>query len=383
MPFMRQVRCADPGGQTAKALATAADIGSKPATRTGALVYLVTAPLLMSPLAFKDPEAIVVGKPMPFSVYDSDRKLLLAKGLPVTSGRMRDVLLAQATYVPSPENDTGAAELPAPASASGWDSLAGDAKKGAATPAFSGTLADLCRSYANYDERSRFGMRIGRDERAESYPAFVLGVVNEKRCLILSAPVNKENVLLPIVKDEIWLCRLFNATTVFRFLGRILKVAYEPIPYIHVELPKSIERRMVRKQPRALASLAATLHDAGGEPAIIVDISVSGVRLAMKKDMPLQKNTVVPLLISITMLGRPYHLTINTKITATFGAADPKFPDVHFYGARFEFLNEIAALVLHGYVQEQLATELDRLSRVLAIEAVYEASAETWLANKK
>jgi hypothetical protein len=335
----------------------------------------------MSLTAFHSPEAIVVGQPMPFSVYDSDRKLLIAKGLPVTSARMRDVLLSQATFVPPPENDTGAAELSAPASA--WDSLAGDATKGAATPTISGTLAELCRGYANYDARSRFGMRISRDERAESFPAFVVGVVNEKRYLILSAPVNRENVLLPIVKDEVWLCRLFNSTTVFRFMGRILKVAYEPFPYLHVELPKSIERRMVRKQPRALASLAATLHDADGEPAIIVDISVSGVRLAVKASAPLQKKSVIPLHIGITMLGRPFHLTIDTKITATFGAADSKFPDVHFYGARFENLNDTAALVLHGYVQEQLAAELDRLSRVLAIEAVYEASAETWLANRK
>jgi hypothetical protein len=335
----------------------------------------------MSLIAFHNPDAIVVGRPMPFSVYDSDRKLFIGKGLPVTSARMRDVLLAQATYVPAPDNDTGAAELSAPAST--WDRLAGDATKGAATPTISGTLAELCRSYANYDERSRFGMRISRDERAESFPAFVVGVVNEKRYLILSAPVNKDNVLLPIAKDEVWLCRLFNATTVFRFMGRILKVAYEPFPYIHVELPKSIERRMVRKQPRALASLAATLHDSDGDPAIIVDISVSGVRLAVSAATPLQKNSVLPLNIVITMLGRPFHLTINTRITATFAAADPKFPDVHFYGARFENLNETATLVLHGYVQEQLAAELDRLSRVLAIEAVYEASAETWLANRK
>jgi hypothetical protein len=335
----------------------------------------------MSHIAFKNPEAIVVGEPMPFSVYDADRKLLLAKGLPVTSGRMRDVLVAQATYVPTPENDTGAAELSAPDSA--WDALVGDATKGAALPAISGSLAEVCRSYANFDERSRFGMRIGRDERAESYPAFVIGVVNDKRYLILSAPVNNENVLLPIVKDELWLCRLFNATTVFRFMGRVLKVAYEPIPYIHMELPKSIERRMVRKQPRALSSLAATLHYPDGDPAIIVDISVSGARLAVKSTTPLQNNSVIPLFTDINILNRLYPLHISAKITATFGAADPKFPNVHFYGAQFTNLDATTTLVLHGYVQERLTEELDRLSRVLAIEAVYEASAETWLAKKK
>ena len=340
----------------------------------------------MSVMQPSDRDSIQVGKPMPFSVYGSDRKLLLAKGLPVVSERMRQVLLSQAQYIAGDDDDSGAAELPGahePPPAPAEQSLSEPSRNiwddTPPTPPVQGPLASLCRSYANYEERSRFGMRIARDERSESYPAFVMGVVKDKRYLILSAPVNKENVLIKMVKDEVWLCRLFNATTVFRFAGKVLKVAFEPVPYVHVELPKTVERRMVRKQPRALASLAATLYSAGGEPAVIVDISVSGVRLAVDAGYPLQKDTVVPLHINVSMLDQLYQLTIPARITATFGVGDDHFPNVHFYGAQFEDLSEHATLVLHGYVQEQLAKELDRLSRVLAIEDAYVASGEEWL----
>jgi Flagellar protein YcgR/PilZ domain len=263
--------------------------------------------------------------------------------------------------------------------------LSGQLRKASApfnTPKLTGILADLSHSYANQDERSRFGMRIAHDERSESYSSFIVGVVKDKRYRILTAPTNKENVLIPIAKDDVWLCRLFNTTTVFRFMGRVLKVGYDPIPYIHMELPKEVERRMVRRQPRALASLAASLHQVDGDPAVVVDISVSGVRLAVPVSTQLQKSAIVPLFITIPMLDRCFQVAVNAKITANFGANDRRYPEVHFYGAQFEELNDTAALVLHGYVQEQLAEELSRLSRALAIEAAYEASMEAWLSKK-
>jgi hypothetical protein len=251
-----------------------------------------------------------------------------------------------------------------------------------ALPTISGPLADLCERYADYDSRSRFGMRVARDERAESYPSSIIGVIKDRRYLILTAPANKQNVLMPIAKEEEWLFRLFNATTVYSFMSRILKVAYSPIPYIHIELPKIVDRRRVRKQPRALASLPIMLHRAQGDPAVIVDISVSGVRLAVPSDTQLEINAVVPLLISISLLDRIIPLTINAKITTHFGASDARYADIHFYGAQFEGLSTTAELVVHGFVQEQLAAELDRQSRALVIEAAYRLSIETWLSNR-
>lgn len=235
-------------------------------------------------------------------------------------------------------------------------------------------LAQLSRRYANLEERSRFGLRIARDENAESYVSFVIGVVNEKRSLILAAPKDKAGQLVPMAQDEEWLCRLFNATTVYRFVAKVLKVASEPVPYLHIELPKSIEKRMVRKQPRALTSLNATIHKSAGERGVIVDMSVSGVRIALSSSVRLAKGTLVQLFTSIPMLDRSFRLSLATKVSAAYGATDHDFPDINFYGLQFEEINETAILVLNGYVYSQLTDELDRLSRVLAIEEVSASS---------
>jgi hypothetical protein len=318
----------------------------------------------MSLVAFQKHDVVIVGQPMPFSVYDVDGKLLLAKDLPVTSERMRDVVLSQGTYMALAEYDTGAAELPTP------PRLAPKAK-------VTGALAELRHRYANDDERSRFGLRIARDERSESFASFVVGVINERRYVILTAPVNKYGATIPIAKGEVWLCRLFNATTVFRFMSRIVKVAHDPVPHLHIELPERIERRMVRKQPRALAALVATLHSPDGEATIIVDISTSGMRLAVDIDTQLEKDALVPICATFTLMEREYALTLNGRITATFGASDTNFPTVHFYGVQLEGVDDTAALVLHAYVHEQLTHELDRLSRVLAIETAFENTPAT------
>lgn len=328
----------------------------------------------MSLVAFQNHDAIVVGKPMPFSVYGADGKLLLAKDLPVTSERMREVILSQATYCVTAENDRGAAHLPTP---SEQPSTPSPTPQAAATPAtltaVVGALADLRQQYSNDDDRSRFGLRIAKDETSESFGAFVIGVVNDKRYVILTSPVDKQGKLVPIAPNEVWLCRLFNATTVFRFMGRVIKVTAEPLPHLHIELPANIERRTVRRQPRALSSLAATLRRPDGSPAIIIDISTTGVRLAVDLAVKLDKGALVPICTTIKMMDRLFELTVNGRVTAPFGASDPRYPGVHFYGVQFEDVNESAALVLHAYVQEQLTLEFDRLSRVLAIESAYDA----------
>jgi hypothetical protein len=279
---------------------------------------------------------------------------------------MRDVLLSQGVYMDPSDSDSGTAQLPIPP-----------------PTVITGILAELRDRYATSEERSRFGLRIGRDERSESFASFVVGVINEKRLLILSTPVSKGGLLVPIAKDEVWMIRLFNATTVFRFKSRVVKVALDPVPHLHIELPENIERRMVRRQPRALASLSAALHRPNGPGAIIVDISTNGVRLAVEATTSLEKDALIPICTTVTMMDREFPLTLTGRITATFGATDANFPSVNFYGVQLEEVNDNAALVLHAYVHEQLAQELDRLGRVLAIESVSDNGLVPMIPKKK
>jgi len=298
-----------------------------------------------------DKRWLAVGKPLPFSIYDSQRKLLLAQGHVVESARSLERLHEQGQYYkpegPGPSVSDEVLEEPA------------------ADPVH--PLAALNRDYANIPQRARCGIKISPRETGESYFCWVIGASHENRCLVMTAPARPDKALAPISKGQVWYCRMFSSTTVFRFRGAILKVAFEPYPYLHILVPDTIEKRLVRQLPRALVSLQATLAVPETYYVSIVDISVGGARIAAEKKLTLEAGHVVQIAVTLEVLGRAYEQKLQAKVAATYGVADARHPGVVFYGLSFESLDERGILMLHAFVQQQLASEYDGLGQVLAI----------------
>jgi hypothetical protein len=296
-----------------------------------------------------DKRWLAIGKPLPFSIFDSQRKLLLAQGHVVESARSLERLLEQGQYyrLDRPGTDDEVIE------------------EAAADPVH--PLAALNRDYANIPQRARCGIKISPRETGESYFCWVIGVSHENRCLVMTAPARPDKALAPVSKGQVWYCRMFSSTSVFRFRGAILKVAFEPYPYLHILVPDTIEKRLVRQLPRALVSLQATLEIQGTHYVSIVDISVGGARIGVEKKLMLEVGQAVQLATTLEVLGRPHELRLQGKVAVCYGVADTRHPGVLFYGLRFDALDERATLMLHAYVQQQLASEYDGLGQVLAI----------------
>lgn len=119
-----------------------------------------------------DKRWLAVGKPLPFSIYDSQRKLLLAQGHVVESARSLERLHEQGQYYkpegPGPSVSDEVLEEPA------------------ADPVH--PLAALNRDYANIPQRARCGIKISPRETGESYFCWVIGASHENRCLVMTAP---------------------------------------------------------------------------------------------------------------------------------------------------------------------------------------------------
>jgi hypothetical protein len=275
-----------------------------------------------------DKRWLAIGKPLPFSIYDSQRKLLLAQGHVVESARSLERLLEQGQYY--------RAEGPG---AAGVDEVIEEAVEDPVHP-----LAALNRDYANIPQRARCGIKISPRETGESYFCWVIGASHENRCLVMTAPARPDKALAPISKGQVWYCRMFSSTSVFRFRGAILKVAFEPYPYLHILVPDTIEKRLVRQLPRALVSLQATLAVPETHYVSIVDISVGGARIAAEKKLTLEVGHVVQLATKLEVLGRAYELGLQSKIAVNYGVADTRHPNVVFYGLSFESLDERGTL---------------------------------------
>jgi hypothetical protein len=297
-----------------------------------------------------DKRWLAVGKALPFSIYDSQQKLLLAQGHVVESERSLQRLVEHGTYY-KPESE------PVP----------GEVIEAAAEADPVDPLTALVRDYSNITQRARYGVKIAPKETGESYLCWVIGVSHENRGLVMTAPTRSGGALAPIAKGQVWYCRMFSATTVFRFRGAILKVAYEPYPYLHILVPEVIEQQLVRQLPRALVSLGARLAVPEVHDVTVVDLSVGGARIGADKKLALEVGAAVQLVTTIEVLGRAHEMCLQAKVATVYGVADSRHPGIIFYGLAFAALDERIVLRLHGYVQQKLASEYDGLGQVLAL----------------
>ena len=300
-----------------------------------------------------DKRWLAIGKPLPFSIYDSEQKLLLAQGHVVESERSLERLQQQGTY------------YKVEAGADPNEVVEEAAEADPADPA--DALSALSRDYSNIPQRARCGIKIAPKETGESYLCWVIGVSQEKRCLVMTAPVRTDRSLAAITKGQVWFCRMFSSTSVFRFRGAIAKVAFEPYPYLHVVVPEVIEKRLVRQLPRALVSLTGTLAIPAIHAVTIVDLSVGGARIAVDGKLALEMGATVKLVMSLEVIGKNRDVCIDARVAAQYGVADSRHPGIAFYGLAFEGLDERMVFMLHGYVQQQLASEYDGLGQVLAL----------------
>ena len=297
-----------------------------------------------------DKRWIAIGKSLPFSIYDSQRKLLLAQGHVVESERGLERLLQQGEYY-KPDHP---------------DALDRTIVEEALEEDPVDPLTALNRDYSNIAQRARCGVKMAPRETGESYLCWVIGVSHENRGLVMTAPARSDKALAAISKGQVWFCRMFSSTSVFRFRGAIQKVAFDPFPYLHILVPEVIEKRLIRQLPRALVSLQATLVAPENNFATVVDLSVGGARVAVDKKLAMDVGHQVHLVMTIEMLGRTQELRLPAKVAAAYGVVDSRHPGIAFYGLAFDRLEEVLTFMLHGYVQQQLAREYDGLGQVLA-----------------
>jgi hypothetical protein len=301
-----------------------------------------------APPAEKD--RIIVGRPLPFSVFGAEGQLLLAQGSVVESDRARQMLLRNGVYR---DTTPGAPPVPAPA----------------IEPAEAVAAAPLSALHRHYGASAghRFALSVASSDSDEAHSTWVIGMHDHS--IILTAPRRPNGALVGVSVGQVWLCRAFQMTSAFRFRSTVLKVVFEPFPHVHIEAPQHVERRTVRGKPRAAVFVDVTLEAPLAAPAVIVDLSVSGGRLAVEQQVELERGQGIRIAMKLELIDSQFELSLKASVIALFGASDGRHPKVSFYGIKFEALSEVERLVLHSYVSGQLAMELNSLWQMLSAAA--------------
>jgi hypothetical protein len=301
-----------------------------------------------SPLLEKD--QIVVGKPLPFSVFSHDGQLLLAAGRQVDSERTRQSLIKNGTH--------------RSAFSGGGDERIKRDRYVDNAPHKPAALLALQKDYGTTSLGRRFAVTMAPNETHEAYSAWVVGATEQS--LILTAPLRSDGSLVAVTPGQVWLCRTFQVTSAFRFRATVLKAAFEPYPHLHLEVPKNVEKRKVRGRPRASVFVNASLDVPPASPCVIVDLSVSGGRIAVDDTVKMERGHIAHLNVKLDMIDFHFDLSLKATIVGAFGASDGRHPAVAFYGVQFDSLSELESLILHGFVNQHLAVELNSLWQVLS-----------------
>jgi hypothetical protein len=294
---------------------------------------------------------IIVGKPLPFSVFGADGRLLLAEGSVVPDDYTRYVLLRNGVY-------RDAAEAPA--------APGGHAVGSVGIPCDSSLspLEALRQDYGATSAGRRFALTIVPAGSDETYTAWVVGV--HGRSILLTAPRQSNGSLLPMSTGHAWVCRAFQMTSAFRFRSTVQKVLFEPFPQVLIEAPEHVERRTVRSRPRAAVFVPVSVEAPVTSAAMMVDLSVSGGRLGVEAGVELERAQPLRLRMTLDLLDTQFELQLDAHVVASFGPSDGRHPRVCFYGIKFERTGDFERLVLHGYVSGQLAHEANSLWQLLS-----------------
>jgi c-di-GMP-binding flagellar brake protein YcgR len=289
-----------------------------------------------------DKNRIVVGRPLPVSIYSADRTLLLAAGRAVPNEFVRDGLLRSGAFC-------------------GYEDGAASVQTSTVHDDQNDAIAALQADYQHTHARAAVGFKMERDGHVST--ARVIGVTEDGHGLIMSWPKDASGSPIALHEEEIWTVRAFYAVAAVRFQGRIEQVMNEPFPCFYLSQITDIDRRNVRQWPRTPTCLWASR--AGEPPRAIVDLSVGGARIAVDNRSHLQSGQALLLSTGLALATGRRELSLDASVLNAYGRADEKHGQVQFYGVRFNNVSDLDKVVLHAFVQEHLCLELDRIWHVL------------------
>lgn len=226
-------------------------------------------------------------------------------------------------------------------------------------------LQRLAAASSDMHRRARRVLTVTPANSQRSFDVSLLGVLSVRRCLLISAPATADGSLIAISRDSTLACRWFNPMASFEFTATVANLLFEPVPIIVLAELRKIVRQQLRGQARALTSMGGSLRAPDPLPALIVDLSLGGARIATTTNLALPEGARLELSLRPRLIDKEMLLSLTGTLAHKLGQCDADHPDIWFYGVHFEGLDEYSTLVLQSLIQERLVAELDFVSALL------------------
>lgn len=293
---------------------------------------------------------IAVGEPLPWPLYDQERRVLIEQGGSIRDSGHLDSLLAIGAY----------REL-------SWD--APDDKDGGdlsvVTPSPDQTGPDEPGTQFTFDD-----MKLKAESRLQLEPPKQLGserilvkVIGYLRgtSLLVTAPTTANGTRLQLLEGERVVMRSFSGQNAFAFACTVERVCKLPYEYLHLSFPDVIQGVMIRKAPRIRSRIIAAVQNASSRnpdeqvSALISNISANGAALDARRPLG-NEGDILNLAFRVNLHKIDAFLSIKGAVRTVLSgeSAGITDPQIIRYGLEFQSLQPNDMVILQSMIYQQI-----------------------------
>jgi c-di-GMP-binding flagellar brake protein YcgR len=286
------------------------------------------------------PDELEVGRPVINPLYDSERRLLLARGVVVESEHQREQLLMRGLYrqVATPTRpranrpEPEPVPEPEPTQTCQFDDI------------HVGVGESMQLQSHIHGATDRFGVKL-------------IGYVKD-RSLIVTTPKQNGYVML-LREGQEFVVRFFSGKSAYAFPASILKVLNTPYPHLHLTYPREVSGLLVRSGMRARVNLIASVSRADGEShgASLHDLSIGGAMLRARRRFGVVDERV-GIKFRVDVTGIEQYVSLPAMIRSLREEANPEDGETYYHhGVQFVDIEPQAKLALSAFVFQTLLDE--------------------------
>lgn len=282
---------------------------------------------------------ISIGAPLPWSVYDSNRRLLLREGFVIDSWRQIERLLDAGLFRAT---DRGAAGTGKPGER-GEETLHDRAPEIVHVPFKEARIPIGTPVQLQAADAPSGGDRIA---------VKLIGYL-EKQGLIVSHPTTGGQ--LAFIRDGTsFRGSVFSGRTAYTFESSVIKTSLVPFPQLYLTYPLSLRSTHVRKSARINTEIIATVSPPQGAPVTcsIRDLSLSGAMIHSSK-LEAAMGDDVEIAFRISLDDAPMLIEIESHVRNIQPAGENERGGLRF-GLEFAHLGVTMQRALELYIYRQL-----------------------------
>jgi len=293
---------------------------------------------------------VVIGRPLPWPIYNRSRKLLLRQGFVIESMSQIERLIEVGLFRPENALDTQArAALEVPAEHDDQANMALIMNTERYTPGL--TIAN-----------AHFEVGLAIQLTSAMYPddrtvVKLIGYL-DKHSMMVSHPLKDGNVAF-IKEGTTYSCRAFQKRNAYSFGTNVLKTQMAPYPYLHLTYPSSVRADPVRKASRLNVELIASAGPKARSArltCVIRDLSLSGILIQSTAQLG-EKDDLLSVAFRLNIDDTPTTFEINVVIRNNMTGDDDRNKGTYRAGCEFHEIDADLRRMLELYIYRELAQE--------------------------